>query len=108
MCIKIRNVLYAGPGFSEILKPEINVPPLENLQLEECRAPYLPEAFFTYFAFPGFHRLLNYLQDIEVSNHRPSSQTCTCRFEALLSLSPQAILAVSKFRIVPQMHGNFS
>jgi hypothetical protein len=54
MCIKIRNVLYAGPHFSEILKPDIIVPAVENLQLKECLAPYLPEAFVTYFCISWF------------------------------------------------------
>jgi hypothetical protein len=47
--IKIRNVLFAGPGFSELLKPDIVVPLLENLQLKEHLAPYLPEIFVTLF-----------------------------------------------------------
>ncbi|CAK9860353.1 unnamed protein product [Sphagnum jensenii] len=32
-----------GPPFSELLKPEIVVPLLENLQLKECLVTYLPE-----------------------------------------------------------------
>jgi len=43
MCIKIRNILFAGPPFSELLKPEIVVPLLENLQHKECLVTYLPE-----------------------------------------------------------------
>jgi hypothetical protein len=55
--IKIRNVLVAGPGFSELLKPDIVVPLLENLQLEERLAPYLPEVFVTLFCISCFFTL---------------------------------------------------
>ncbi len=55
--IKIRNVLFAGPGFSELLKPDIVVPLLENLQLEERLAPYLPEVFVTLFCLSSFFPL---------------------------------------------------
>jgi hypothetical protein len=56
MCIKIRNILFAGPPFSELLKPEIVVPLLENLQLKECLVTYLPEAhLLIIFSFPLFH-----------------------------------------------------
>jgi len=56
MCIKIRNILFAGPPFSELLKPEIVVPLLENLQLKECLVTYLPEVhLLIIFSFPLFH-----------------------------------------------------
>ena len=35
--------MLPGPGFSELLRPDIVRPLLENLQLEDRLAPYLPE-----------------------------------------------------------------
>lgn len=45
-----------GPGFSELLKPDVVEPLLENLHLEERLAPYLPEVVLIpqpSVAFPG-------------------------------------------------------
>jgi len=56
--------------------------------------------FVNYFFISSFSFcLLNYLQGIEVPNCRPPNQTRTCRFEALLSLNPQALLAVLELRV---------
>jgi hypothetical protein len=53
---KDQNILFAGPPFSELLKPEIVVPLLENLQLKECFVTYLPEVhLLIIFSFPLFH-----------------------------------------------------
>jgi len=38
-------MVVAGPGFSELLRPDVVRPLLESLQLEERLAPYLPEVF---------------------------------------------------------------
>jgi len=35
--------MLSGPGFSELLRPDIVGPLLDELQLEERLAPYLPE-----------------------------------------------------------------
>lgn len=38
-------MVVAGPGLSELLRPDVVRPLLESLQLEERLAPYLPEVF---------------------------------------------------------------
>jgi hypothetical protein len=70
----------AGPGFSELLKPDIVVPLLENLQLEERLAPYLPEVSVTNF-------------------HLSSCAQC--------SFSPEIACWVYRVPNPRQIHGNF-
>jgi 26S proteasome regulatory subunit N13 len=78
--IKIRNVLFAGPGFSELLKPDIVVPLLENLQLEERLAPYLPEgvqskqAIAELMQSPQFHQQLDSFTQVLRSGQMDLSQ----------------------------------
>jgi 26S proteasome regulatory subunit N13 len=69
-----------GPGFSELLKPDIVVPLLENLQLEERLAPYLPEgvqskqAIAELMQSPQFHQQLDSFTQVLRSGQMDLSQ----------------------------------
>ncbi|KAH8962121.1 hypothetical protein BDL97_05G086300 [Sphagnum fallax] len=69
-----------GPGFSELLKPDIVVPLLENLQLEERLAPYLPEgvrsnqAIAELMQSPQFHQQLDSFTQVIRSGQMDLSQ----------------------------------
>ncbi|CAM6076883.1 unnamed protein product [Sphagnum tenellum] len=69
-----------SPGFSELLKPDIVVPLLENLQLEERLAPYLPEgvrskqAIAELMQSPQFHQQLDSFTQVIRSGQMDLSQ----------------------------------